>query len=105
MIRSSFSHFKLLKMIINEQHDLDKAKESVYILQRGLLLSHHFLFSRAHKHVLGITSRPRYRLFVIKHANKVNEIRNHCFFSNESFLDFSNLFTGTPIKKKMRSSV
>ena len=25
-------------MIINEQHDLDKAKESVYILQRGLLL-------------------------------------------------------------------
>ena len=36
MIRSSFSHFQLLKMIINEQHDLDKAKESVYILQRGL---------------------------------------------------------------------
>ena len=24
-------------MIINEQHDLDKAKESVYILQKGLL--------------------------------------------------------------------
>ena len=38
VLRSSFSHFKLLKMIINEQHDLDKAKESVYILQRGLLL-------------------------------------------------------------------
>ena len=36
MIRSSVSHFQLLKMIINEQHDLDKAKESVYILQRGL---------------------------------------------------------------------
>ena len=37
MIRSSFSHFQLLKMIVNEQHDVDKAKESVYILQRGLL--------------------------------------------------------------------
>ena len=37
MIRSSFSHFQLLKMIINEQHDLDKAKESVYILQKGML--------------------------------------------------------------------
>ena len=37
MIRSSLSHFQLLKMIINEQHDLDKAKENVYILQRGLL--------------------------------------------------------------------
>ena len=37
MIRSSVSHFQLLKMIINEQHDLDKAKESVYILQKGLL--------------------------------------------------------------------
>ena len=37
MIRSSFLHFQLLKMIINEQHDLDKAKENVYILQKGLL--------------------------------------------------------------------
>jgi len=24
-------------MIVDEQHDLDKAKESVYILQRGVL--------------------------------------------------------------------
>ena len=39
MIRSSFSHFQLIKMIINEQHDLDKAKENVYILQEGLLFS------------------------------------------------------------------
>ena len=37
MIRSSVSHFQLLKMIINEQHDLDKARENVYILQKGLL--------------------------------------------------------------------
>ena len=37
MIRSSVSHFQLLKMIINEQHDLDKAKENVNILQKGLL--------------------------------------------------------------------
>ena len=39
MTLSSFSHFhdQLLKMIINEQHDLDKAKENVYILQKGLL--------------------------------------------------------------------
>ena len=39
MIRSSFSHFQLLKMIINEQHDLDKANENVYTLQEGLLFS------------------------------------------------------------------
>ena len=26
-------------MIINEQHDLDKTKENVYILQKGLLFS------------------------------------------------------------------
>ena len=39
MIRSSFSHFQLLKMIINEQHDLDKAKENVNILQKGLPFS------------------------------------------------------------------
>ena len=45
MIRSSFSHFQLLKMIVNEQHDVDKAKESVYILQRGLL----FVFFGAQK--------------------------------------------------------
>ena len=37
MIRSSVSHFQLLKMIINEQHDLDRAKENVNILQKGLL--------------------------------------------------------------------
>ena len=37
MIRSSVSHFQLLKMIINEQHDLDKARQNVYILQKGLL--------------------------------------------------------------------
>ena len=36
MIRSSISHFQLLKMIINEQHHLDKARENVYILQKGL---------------------------------------------------------------------
>ena len=52
-------------MIINEQHDLDKAKESVYILQRGLLLSHRLLCSSARKHVLAIASRPRYRWFII----------------------------------------
>ena len=39
MIRCSFSPFQLLKMIINEQHDLEKAKENVYILQKGLLFS------------------------------------------------------------------
>ena len=57
-------------MIVNEQHDLDKAKESVYILQRGLLVPHHFIFSSARQHVLEITSRPRYRWFIIKHAKQ-----------------------------------
>ena len=69
-------------MIINEQHDLDKAKESVYILQRGLLLqSHHFLFYSARKQVLGITSRPRYRWFIIKHAKEIlrDKISLFCF--------------------------
>lgn len=35
--RSSSFTFQLLRMIVDEQHDLQKAKESVYILERGLL--------------------------------------------------------------------
>ena len=30
---------QLLRMIIDEQHDLQKAKESIYILQRGLSIT------------------------------------------------------------------
>ena len=33
-------------MILDEQHDLDKAKESVYILQRGLFKISNFYVSR-----------------------------------------------------------
>ena len=40
MLANEYSHspftFQLLRMILDEQHDLQKAKESVYILQRGL---------------------------------------------------------------------
>lgn len=56
VLRSSFSNFQLLKMIINEQYDLDKAKESVYILQKGLRFS--FFASRTwffHHHLTTLT--------------------------------------------------
>ena len=56
VLRSSFSNFQLLKMIINEQYDLDKAKESVYILQKGLRFS--FFASRTwffHHHSTTLT--------------------------------------------------
>ena len=63
MIRSSISHFQLLKMIINEQHYLDKARENVYILQKGLLF-----FSSSPKQ--GFSS-PLALVLVINHAKGI----------------------------------
>ena len=63
-------------MIINEQHDLDKAKENVYILQRGLLtllLYTVSFYSSARKQILGITIRLRYRWLKLNTQNEVYE--------------------------------